>query len=88
MQLHTKRRNKLAQSKLNDLVFIKYNRALARRFNIRDSIDPISLQDIDESNEWLIGILDDEHAKDDFVFEDTDLTWDDVANATGVEELD
>ena len=51
MQLHTKRRNRLAQSKLNDLVFINYNKALAKRFNIRDSINPISLQDIDDSKE-------------------------------------
>nr|VDD32659.1 unnamed protein product [Brassica oleracea] len=30
-QLHTKRRNRLAQSRLNDMVFVKYNRALQRR---------------------------------------------------------
>ncbi|XP_059667593.1 uncharacterized protein LOC132313007 isoform X2 [Cornus florida] len=52
--LHNKKRNMVAQSRLNDLVFIKYNRALRCRYNMRDSIDPISVKDIDDSNEWLI----------------------------------
>ncbi|XP_075511905.1 uncharacterized protein LOC142547472 [Primulina tabacum] len=49
--LHSKRRNRLEQKKLNDLVYIKYNRALRRRYDMRDRIDPISLADIDDSNE-------------------------------------
>ncbi|XP_039048245.1 uncharacterized protein LOC120188944 [Hibiscus syriacus] len=49
--LHNKRRNRLAQTQLNNLVYVKYNRALKRRYNHRDVIDPISLDDIDESNE-------------------------------------
>ncbi|XP_075500617.1 uncharacterized protein LOC142539215 [Primulina tabacum] len=53
--LHSKRRNRLEQKKLNDLVYIKYNRALRRRYDMRDTIDPISLADIDDSNEWLMG---------------------------------
>ncbi|XP_073138291.1 uncharacterized protein [Henckelia pumila] len=53
--LHSKRRNRLAQKHLNDLVFIKYNRALKRRYDLRDKIEPISLDDIDEINEWRIG---------------------------------
>ncbi|XP_073059753.1 uncharacterized protein [Primulina eburnea] len=47
--LHSKRRKRLAQKRLNDLVFIKYNRALKRRYDLRDKIDPISLDDIDDS---------------------------------------
>ena len=88
LQLHTKRRNRLAQQKLNDLVFIKYNRALRRRYNIRDQIDPISLKDIDESNEWLIGKIDEELQKEeDYVFgEDDGLTWSAVARASGADE--
>ncbi|KAL0406491.1 UNVERIFIED_CONTAM: hypothetical protein Slati_3963000 [Sesamum latifolium] len=81
--LHTKRRNRLEQKRLNDLVYIKYNRALRRRYDARDTIDPIALDDIDESNEWLLGRLnlseedgDEENAR---VFEDDDLTWGDVA---------
>ncbi|XP_028059118.1 uncharacterized protein LOC114262889 [Camellia sinensis] len=61
--------------------FIKYNRALRRRYNSRDTIDPIALTDIDESNEWLVGRMEEE-----LVFEDDTLTWDDVARAAGVEE--
>jgi len=65
LQLHTKRRNRLDQFRLNDLVFVKYNRALKRRYQMRDTIDPIILTHIDESNEWLTGKLDEENDKDD-----------------------
>ncbi|RVW62502.1 hypothetical protein CK203_064010 [Vitis vinifera] len=88
--IHSKRRNRLDHQRLNDLVYIKYNRALKRRYNERNTIDPISLKDIDDSNEWLIGRMEDEDshggAQDDFVFDDDNLTWGDVARAVGAEE--
>ncbi|KAK2643053.1 hypothetical protein Ddye_024816 [Dipteronia dyeriana] len=86
---HTKRRNRLDQSRLNDLVFVKYNRALKRRYDVCDTIDPIYLNEIDESNEWLTGRLDDENDGDDeLVFtEEDNLTWNVVATAAGVGEL-
>ncbi|XP_059654196.1 uncharacterized protein LOC132300907 [Cornus florida] len=68
--LHNKKRNRLVQTTLNDLVFIKYNRALRRRYNMRDTLDPILLDDIDESNEWLTGRMDDSDAEHDLVYED------------------
>ncbi|XP_039046239.1 uncharacterized protein LOC120186354 [Hibiscus syriacus] len=58
IKLYNKRRNRLAQTQLNNLVYVKYNQALKRRYNHRDVIDPISLDDIDESNEWLLGRMD------------------------------
>ncbi|XP_058198614.1 uncharacterized protein LOC131314137 [Rhododendron vialii] len=82
-----KKRNRLAQKCLNDLVFVKYNKALERRYLKRDCIDPISLKDIDESNEWLVGTMEEK-----FVFEGDgdgdgdDLNWDDVALASRAEE--
>ncbi|KAL6338093.1 hypothetical protein AAG906_010661 [Vitis piasezkii] len=83
-------RNRLDHQRLNDLVYIKYNRALKRRYNERNTIDPIYLKDIDDSNEWLIGRMkyEDSHggAQDDFVFDDDNLTWGDVARAIGAEE--
>ncbi|KAL0005005.1 hypothetical protein SO802_012566 [Lithocarpus litseifolius] len=54
-QIHTKRRNRLAQKRLNDLVFVKHNQKMKALYDKRDVIDPISLDDIDESNEWLLG---------------------------------
>ncbi|KAJ9682088.1 hypothetical protein PVL29_018125 [Vitis rotundifolia] len=88
--IHSKRRNRLDHQRLNDLVYVKYNRALKRRYNERSTIDPISLKDIDDSNEWLIGRMEDEDshggAQDDFVFDDDNLTWGDVARASGAEE--
>ncbi|XP_073138424.1 uncharacterized protein [Henckelia pumila] len=87
--IHSKKRNRLSQQRLNDLVYIKYNRALRRRYVMRDMIDPISLSEIDDSNEWLLGKLDDgdsANEDNDFVFEDDDLRWSDVAQAAGVGE--
>ena len=90
MQIHSKKRNKLDHQHLNDLVYIKNNRALKRRYNEHDTIDPISLKDINDSNEWLIGRMEDENshggAQNDFVFDDDNLTWGDVAKAIGAKE--
>ena len=90
MQIHSKRINKLDHQCLNDLVYIKYNQALKRRYNERNTIDLISLKDINDSNEWQIGRMEDEDshggAQNDFVFDDDNLIWGDVGRATGVEE--
>ena len=70
------------------MVYIKYNQALKERFDSRDVIDPIVLDDIDDSNEWLVGEMGRprEDAEDELVFDDDHLTWGDVANVTGVAE--
>ncbi|CAH9111352.1 unnamed protein product [Cuscuta europaea] len=83
--LHSKRRSRLEYKRLNDLVFVKYNRALRRRWEMRDSIDPICLEYIDMANEWLTSTLDD--ANEELVFDDGDtLTWGDVAKFSGVHD--
>lgn len=69
---------------------MKYNQALKNRYD-RQDVDPISLADIDESNEWLLGsMMDvDEDAADERVFgddENEELTWGAVASAAGVGE--
>ncbi|KAH0720241.1 hypothetical protein KY284_005271 [Solanum tuberosum] len=71
--LHTKKRNRLTLKRLNGLVFIKYNRTLRHRYNARNVIDPIRLDNIDDANEWLTG-------------RDSDFTWGVVGEASGVEE--
>ncbi|GMP53938.1 hypothetical protein CsSME_00019250 [Camellia sinensis var. sinensis] len=87
-ELHSKKRNRLEQQRLNDLVYVKYNRTLRFRYDMRNTLDPISLQNIDESNEWLLGRMDGESDEDNEpVFDDDDgLTWATVARASGVEE--
>ena len=60
-------------------------------YDKRDVIDPISLDDIDESNEWLIGEMGVEpsmNVEDKLVFDDDDdgLTWGVVARAASVGE--
>jgi len=76
----------LEQQKLNDLVYIKYNRALRRRYDARDTIDPIILDDtnVQDPHEWLMGVLGDE--EDDMVHEGEDLSWTTAADAMGVNE--
>ncbi|KAG4912624.1 hypothetical protein JHK86_053057 [Glycine max] len=84
--IHSKKRSRLEHQKLQDLVYVKYNQALLDRFECHDVIDPIALNDIDDSNEWLLGELEGEEAGNDLVFDDDDLNWLDVAEATGVGE--
>ncbi|KAL5154407.1 hypothetical protein HKD37_19G053775 [Glycine soja] len=61
-----------------------------QRYNARDEIDPISVNDIDVCNEWLVGEMDqddDNDARNDLVFEDDDaLNWATVYQASGVGE--
>ncbi|KAH6793046.1 hAT dimerization domain-containing protein / transposase-like protein [Perilla frutescens var. hirtella] len=66
----------------------KYNRTLQRRYARKDTIDPILLDDIDESNEWLIGKMNEDNSNEveDLVFEGDDLTWNVVSRATGANE--
>ena len=68
------------------MVYIKYNRALRRRHDARDTIDPIILDDtnVQDPHEWLMGVLEDE--EDDMVHEGEDLAWTTVADAMGVDE--
>ncbi|XP_057450420.1 uncharacterized protein LOC130742148 [Lotus japonicus] len=85
-QIHTKKRNRLEHKRLQDLVFVKYNQALLRRYNVRDELDLISLSDIDECNEWLVGRMDanEDYVGNERVFADEDLTWDIVMDASGL----
>ncbi|XP_022014421.1 uncharacterized protein LOC110913912 [Helianthus annuus] len=89
-KLHSKKRNRLKQSKVNDLVYIKYNRALRRRYDMRDTIDLIILDDgnLQDPNEWLKGALKglEENEENALVHEAEDLTYGDVATAVGANE--
>ncbi|XP_020107334.1 glutamic acid-rich protein-like [Ananas comosus] len=46
------------EDKYNEVFKIIDKRALMRRYNLRDTIDPIVLNDVDDSNEWLTGVMD------------------------------
>jgi hypothetical protein len=67
-QIHTKRRNRLAQKKLNDLVFVHYNLRLREKQLKRTRLDPISLDNIylqTPMDEWVMqeGVLDGDEVK-------------------------
>ncbi|XP_058005456.1 uncharacterized protein LOC131181417 [Hevea brasiliensis] len=88
--LHSKKRNRLFQERLDNLVYVKYNRALLRRHTFGDITTPIDLANIDESNEWLLGELEKGDGDDDddnsLIFMNDVLTWGDVGRAAGVSE--
>ncbi|MCI31339.1 F-box protein, partial [Trifolium medium] len=75
--IHSKKRNRLEQQMFQDLVFIKYNQNLKECFSNDDVIDFVVMDDdIDTSNEWLLG--DEGEAQPDLVFDGDDLSWLDV----------
>eukprot|EP00253_Pinus_taeda_P004356 PITA_04356 len=53
---HTKKRNRLDQEQLNDLVYVQYNLRLRRNqlLNKRPDSDPIVLEDIDPTSDWVV----------------------------------
>ncbi|KAL6514773.1 hypothetical protein OROGR_020352 [Orobanche gracilis] len=57
--IHTKKRNRLEHQRLNDLVYIQYNRKIATRFQKRredgKNFDPLLLDDFQWDNEWVNG---------------------------------
>lgn len=57
---------------------------MRRRYEARDTIDPILLDNIDEANEWLTGAP--QNHEDEQVYEGDDLDWGTVSMAVGVEE--
>ena len=67
------------------MVYVKFNRSLNRRSKRNDKADPILLNEIDESNEWLLGTME-QNGADNIVFEGEDLTRDVVEDAVGVNE--
>ncbi|RDX83247.1 hypothetical protein CR513_35854, partial [Mucuna pruriens] len=70
-------------------VFVKYNQHLKQRYNARDESDPISLNDINQCNEWLVGEMNDDNndAGNELVFDDDNaLNWATVYEASGVGE--
>lgn len=65
-QVHTKRRNRLSTSKMNDLVYIMYNRRLKYNFmkklSLKDEDDPLIVEDVPSDDEWMV---DPENEEDD-----------------------
>ncbi|XP_025692958.1 uncharacterized protein [Arachis hypogaea] len=75
--IHTKKRNRLDHERMESLVFIKYNQQLIERYNLKDEVDPIALNDIDECNEWLVGEIGTATFRDDSVDDDANLVHQD-----------
>ena len=73
--MHTKKRNRLEHKRLNDLVYVSYNRKMADRFQkIREegkNFDPLILEDFDWDNKRVDPLANSSH----------------VSNALGVLEI-
>ncbi|XP_066351128.1 uncharacterized protein [Miscanthus floridulus] len=80
--IHTKKRNRLEHKRLNDLVYVSYNRKMTSRFQKRreeagKSYAPLVIEDFDWNNEWVDPMAQPEGARG------SDLTWDQVDEAIG-----
>eukprot|EP00253_Pinus_taeda_P027632 PITA_27632 len=55
-RIHTKKRNRLDQKRLNDLVYVQYNLWLKRNQSLNKRLDsnPNVLEDIDPTSDWAV----------------------------------
>lgn len=55
-RIHTNKRNRLDKKWLNDLIYVQYNLWLRRNqlLNKRPDSDPIVLEDIDPTSDWVV----------------------------------
>ncbi|KAL4199313.1 hypothetical protein AMTRI_Chr03g144300 [Amborella trichopoda] len=77
LSMHTKRRNRLEQRKLNDLVFVRENQRLKEKKNQLKK-DRISSKDMENASDWLVSDPGTEE-----VFPGEGLTWAMVKEASG-----
>ncbi|KAJ1287185.1 hypothetical protein BS78_03G411100 [Paspalum vaginatum] len=80
--IHTKKRSRLEHERLNNLVYVQYNRKMAARLQkMREegkNFDPLVLEDFDWDNEWVDPLANSGHIGGDPLF-----TWDHVDEAAG-----
>eukprot|EP00253_Pinus_taeda_P029038 PITA_29038 len=55
-RIHTKKRNYLDKKRLNDIVYVQYNLRLRSNqlLNKKPDSDPIALEDIDSTSDWVV----------------------------------
>ena len=86
--IHSKKRNRLEQQRLNALVFVKYNLNLESRQKIkeekRETYDPICLSDMESDDEWITER--EEPCLSDLELEEGDKSWMDVQECFNIEE--
>jgi hypothetical protein len=65
-QVHTKRRNRLTTKRMNDLVYIMYNKKLKQKFikkgTLKEEEDPLVLENVVSDDEWIAEPADGEAA--------------------------
>jgi hypothetical protein len=89
IQIHTKKRNRIEQKRLDMLVFVNYNKRLYDRFHRRrlenkdEDFDPIRVEELNYNSEWMTGVP---GAANEFVYSDDGLTWAQVDTALGASD--
>ncbi|XP_021971526.1 uncharacterized protein LOC110866691 [Helianthus annuus] len=85
-QVHTKRRKRLTTERMDDLVFIMYNRKLKQKFvkrsNLKEDEDPLHVEKVMSDDEWIADPRDDDDDDD-----DEDAIEDDAANVVESDEV-
>ncbi|XP_066347610.1 uncharacterized protein [Miscanthus floridulus] len=76
--IHTKKRNRLEHKRLNDLVYVQYNRKMAVRFQKRHekgagSFDPLCLEDFDWNNEWEDEDMKDDNSDEEYLIDNVEV---------------
>ncbi|XP_030924837.1 uncharacterized protein LOC115951844 [Quercus lobata] len=82
--VHSKRRNRLEHKRLNDLVYVRYNLLLRER-NIRrtkDYLDPISLDNIDLMEDWVV------EESEFLLLTEEDVNWDSIEEPLAIMTLE
>ncbi|XP_047321201.1 uncharacterized protein LOC124925276 [Impatiens glandulifera] len=81
--IHTKKRNRLETSRLNDLVYVKFNANLMKKKSKRETGGDLLLcSQASEAQDWLV-----EGGDEDEVEPGSGLTWKMVAEASGADEV-
>eukprot|EP00253_Pinus_taeda_P027515 PITA_27515 len=74
-RIHKKKRNHLEQKRLNDLVYVQYNLQLRHNQSLNKRLDtnPIVLEDIDPTSDWVVESHPTEFDSDEDIGLDLDL---------------
>ena len=82
-RMHTKKRNRLEQKQLNDMVYVQYNLRLRRNqlLSKTPGSQTIVLEDVDPSSDWVV-------ESQPAAFDNEDLSWMDLDPLPQQEDVD
>lgn len=87
LQIHTKKRNRLTCERVENLVFVRFNSLHTKKkakANNNNKVDPLLATDAASAQGWIVEGGDEESSDVNNV---TGLTWQQIADACGPEEV-